>query len=106
MFQGETYYECTTVDHDQLWCSTTPEYSGEYVNCDETGIVWTTGGTAGGRQCAFPFTYNGETYHTCIYDGLDQPWCSTTSNYEGYWGNCLGKKFCFEYLFAEIIFKT
>ncbi|XP_076802493.1 MAM and LDL-receptor class A domain-containing protein 1-like [Clavelina lepadiformis] len=89
-YQGVTYYECTTVDHDQLWCSTTAVYDGVYLNCDETGIVWTSGGTGNGQPCAFPFTYNGNVYHTCTYVDHDQPWCSTTTEYQGYWGNCFG----------------
>ncbi len=90
-FQNVTYYDCTTVDHDQEWCSTTPEYQGEYINCGERDIVWTTGGTGNGLECAFPFTYNGKTYYTCTYDDEDRPWCSTTPEYRGYWGYCLGK---------------
>ncbi|XP_078483553.1 MAM and LDL-receptor class A domain-containing protein 1 isoform X3 [Ciona intestinalis] len=91
-YNGKTYYECTNVDHDQLWCSTDPVYQGGdgYVNCDETGIIWTSGGTGSGQRCAFPFTYNGKTYHTCTYDDSDMAWCSTTAVYAGYWGYCLG----------------
>ena len=71
------------------------------MNCGERGIVYTTGGTGNGLQCDFPFEYNGKMYYTCTYDDSDRPWCSTTSQYKGYWGYCLGKNnfinlFCYK----------
>ena len=38
----------------------------------------TTGGGNRGKQCHFPFKYNGKTYNTCAWKkGEPRPWCST-----------------------------
>ena len=52
---------------------------------------YTTGGTANGSRCAFPFTYKGVSYDECITLDHDDRWCSTTSVYNGTWGNCAGE---------------
>lgn len=89
--QGKLYDDCITDDNDGvLWCSTTAVYEGSWINCYETGVVYTEGGTGNGQRCVFPFTYNGVSYNTCIRDDHDRPWCSTTQEYAGYWGNCIG----------------
>ena len=48
-----------------------------------------------GRQCVFPFKYNGELYTACttIDSTQGRPWCSFTRNYDdpvdgGQWGHC------------------
>jgi hypothetical protein len=56
-----------------------------------------------GTKCKFPFTYNGKSYNTCIGKGATPPfqqsvnflgqtlpygWCSTTSKWQGQWGEC------------------
>jgi hypothetical protein len=62
--------------------------------------VKTTGGTANGSDCVFPFIYQGTSFSTCIYRpvaiGVQTSFslfCSTTANLDqnGLWGYCLGK---------------
>ncbi|CAH3121590.1 unnamed protein product, partial [Porites lobata] len=37
-YDSVTYYGCTDVDHDQPWCSLTPQYSDEqWGNCGDRG---------------------------------------------------------------------
>nr|XP_039270832.1 MAM and LDL-receptor class A domain-containing protein 1-like [Styela clava] len=90
-YKGELYHEC--IDNGvpgEEWCSTTPVFSGSWIYCYETNTVFTTGGTGNSHRCVFPFTYLGVTYHTCARNGYNKPWCSTTAEYVGYWGYCLG----------------
>ena len=36
VYNNVNYYGCTDVDHDQPWCSLTPQYSDEqWGNCGE-----------------------------------------------------------------------
>ena len=53
--------------------------------------------TTDGKQCVFPFRYNGVIYKGCTkvtWEGkyTNNPWCSTEvnedGNYVGLWGNC------------------
>merc|ERR1712002_1363346 len=47
----------------------------------------TSGGTSPGRNCVFPFEYNGQRFNYCQqYNG--QYWCSTTSRYQNQWAYC------------------
>merc|ERR1711920_48786 len=50
--------------------------------------IKTCGGNANGKACAFPFVYKGKRYNSCTSIEHTQPWCSTTSTYQGQWGNC------------------
>ena len=53
--------------------------------------VYTTGGTANGAACVFPFLYKGHTYNNCTKVDHSTYWCSTTSDYAkggNKWGNC------------------
>ena len=53
----------------------------------------TTAGNANGAACAFPFTYGGVLYSTCINTNNNGVlWCATTTNYDtdNKWGNCVG----------------
>lgn len=50
-------------------------------------------GNDGGKECAFPFTFEMKSYNECIYecsDGMDKLWCSTSSDYDSdmKWGLC------------------
>ena len=42
----------------------------------------TCGGNGNKESCVFPFVYGGVTFNQCTYYGLNQRWCSTTSNYD------------------------
>ena len=66
---------------------------------------FTRSGPETGEKCAFPFTYQGETYETCTEVDDDQLWCSTEVDHNGVhvrgkWGYCdnecnLGKTLIF-----------
>jgi len=65
---------------------------GGPVNCTtdgeseaSTNSCQTSGGTADGDSCSFPFEYHGVTYVSCTSVNHDQDWCYTDS---GKWGNC------------------
>ncbi|XP_073245917.1 polyunsaturated fatty acid 5-lipoxygenase-like isoform X2 [Porites lutea] len=101
-YRGKVYHKCTTKDYHRRWCSTSPKYIfknnfGRWGNCqgneeqgmdDEDCSVKTTKG----EWCHFPFTYYGKKYTKCTKDYHNRPWCSTTKNYRGKWGNCKGKE--------------
>jgi len=58
-----------------------------------TGVATVVGmGNPGdGRECKFPFVYNGETYTSCTCNGpLVDYWCATTNNLDrdAQWGFC------------------
>ena len=55
--------------------------SGEQCSDGEASAV--------GVPCVFPFTYEGTQYTECTTASWDQPWCSTDSEYDGNWGNCV-----------------
>jgi len=46
----------------------------------------TTGGTAEGACCKFPFTYKGNTYKRCTPVDYGRNWCYTTKPDK--WGHC------------------
>ncbi|XP_064632120.1 uncharacterized protein LOC135490691 isoform X2 [Lineus longissimus] len=56
----------------------------------------TAGGTGEGKNCVFPFIYDGYEYDDCTTYGDDhsRPWCSTTGNFDndGKKGFCKPKK--------------
>lgn len=84
-YNNKQYTECTEVDSPgKPWCSTKSQYDGSYVNCG-TKIK---GGTAKEGVCKFPFIYRGRVFNECTLYRHDQLWCSTTTDYEGKWGNC------------------
>jgi len=65
---------------------------GGSVTCDEDeepdvdmSSCATSGGTADGALCTFPFEYGGVTYLNCTSAGHNQDWCYTDN---GKWGNC------------------
>jgi len=66
---------------------------GGSVTCDadeEAAIIdmsscATSGGTAEGTPCSFPFEYRGVNYLNCTSAGHNQDWCYTDN---GKWGNC------------------
>ena len=65
----------------------------------------TTGGSAGGAMCTFPFVYMDKTYYDCTgddYDTFDQLWCGTTPDYNTAeaWGICKG---CIFFILSFII---
>lgn len=55
--------------------------------------TFTSGGTANGAVCKFPFVYKTVTYYSCItINNNGKLWCATSSNYDidELWGNCQG----------------
>ena len=55
--------------------------------------TYTTGGTANGATCQFPFIYKDALYYQCTgIDHKGRSWCSTTYNFDidQLWGNCAG----------------
>ncbi|XP_046886441.1 lymphocyte antigen 75 [Hypomesus transpacificus] len=55
-------------------------------------VIHTSEGNSAGAPCVFPFLYAGGWTHGCLSDqDHDQPWCSTSSNYDldRKWGVCL-----------------
>ncbi|XP_078357486.1 binder of sperm protein homolog 2-like [Oculina patagonica] len=89
VYNGQTYYQCTSDDWDRPWCSLTANYDqdGQWGNCG----VCTTVQTEEGGCCHFPFLYNCQTYNQCTSDDWIQPWCSLTVDYnqDTQWGNCV-----------------
>lgn len=53
-------------------------------------LVKTTGGTANGSACVFPFVYNKKKYSKCLSYGFKSTWCATVPNYDKVrtWGYC------------------
>jgi len=125
-YEGETYTKCTTADSPSgAWCATEVDSYGDVVrgswaDC-RRGCPGTSGGrpdpppspppvtggrkctTIGGRdpgkQCKFPFRFDGITYNSCTYAGNGAgetaAWCSTkvdsSGNHvggQGKWGEC------------------
>jgi hypothetical protein len=60
-------------------CDTDEEPAVDMSSCA------TSGGTADGALCSFPFEYRGVTYLNCTSAGHTQDWCYTNN---GKWGNC------------------
>ena len=84
-------YSCANVEFQLLNLQLNVAFAATY----------TTGGTAGGAPCVFPFTYRGRSYTTCTTDrNNDIAWCSTAAVYASTnWGNCVGKS-CLPVLFS------
>lgn len=42
------------------------------------------------RNCAFPFVFNGKTYHSCTKQNSrsSDPWCSLDHHFKGRWKSC------------------
>uniref|UniRef100_W5MSV8 Fibronectin type-II domain-containing protein n=1 Tax=Lepisosteus oculatus TaxID=7918 RepID=W5MSV8_LEPOC len=84
----ELYFQCTTNDHDHLWCATTSDYDtdGKWGNCPES-----VGGNDPGKHCVFPFYYEDQLHLKCTTKNNNHiPWCATTSDFakDKKWGNC------------------
>ena len=60
-----------------------PEIDIRYRSC-----VATRGSVLSGTPCRFPFEYSGKIYSECTSTDWDVPWCSTTAQYRGEWGEC------------------
>ncbi|KAK6466647.1 hypothetical protein HHUSO_G35914 [Huso huso] len=94
IYNGKEYYHCTT-DHAEsrrLWCATVSNYDQDpkWGYCPLSGIV-TVGGSDPGKECVFPFYYEGRHYFRCTTKNNNHiPWCATTSDYprDNKWGNC------------------
>ena len=108
---GKTYYVCTDRGEPAPWCSTKTDENGEHVTgnwgfcnmdkcedelylaCKEDSCITTRESTKKCTKCVFPFTYEGETFHTCTSVGEPAPWCSTKTDENGnhvpgIWGFC------------------
>jgi hypothetical protein len=75
-----------------------------FVRISKAELVWTFGGSAGGKQCTFPFEANSKNYTECTTDTFDYniisrqskeaqsregtPWCRTIDDTFGF---CLSK---------------
>ncbi|XP_068101743.1 lymphocyte antigen 75 [Hyperolius riggenbachi] len=72
-----------------LQCEDTWRLNGTSENICEIPyqVVYTTGGTANGRPCDFPFQTNGAWFHDCASDASENgEWCLDA---DGKRGNCL-----------------
>lgn len=43
-------------------------------------VTWTYGGTAGGANCAFPFTFDNAEHNDCIVSNPGEKACCKTEN--------------------------
>lgn len=77
-------------------CSTTQSRAQVGISSTQASqncVIYTTGGSANGAPCRFPFKFNGVLYYTCItLDNDGQEWCATVYDYDAIksWGNCAG----------------
>eukprot|EP00096_Caligus_rogercresseyi_P013896 TRINITY_DN647_c0_g1_i14.p1 TRINITY_DN647_c0_g1~~TRINITY_DN647_c0_g1_i14.p1 ORF type:complete len:313 (+),score=3.49 TRINITY_DN647_c0_g1_i14:40-978(+) len=94
IYNGVTYAACTTIDNgNNAWCATSVNTQNEYTNygdCSATGCqVETTATSSGcattnGKNCVFPFMYNGVSYSTCTtVDFGNNAWCATSLTSSG-----------------------
>merc|ERR1719318_1212372 len=87
---------CTTNNPGSSWkddcntcvCSSAGQAVCTEKVCSATTSCRVTSGPATGRQCAFPFTYNGKTHQGCTpwtFGGTNQGknWCSTKTDGQG-----------------------
>jgi hypothetical protein len=51
-----------------------------------TGVA--VGTASSGEHCVFPFKYKGRLYLECTTEDWSAPWCATSANYDGRWGEC------------------
>ena len=82
-YSGVTHYGCTLMDEKKPWCRTTADSNPnpKYGFCaDDCVCTHTTGGSAKGAKCHFPFTYKGVTYNTCTKKDEKKLWCRTTAD--------------------------
>ena len=55
----------------------------------QTSCTTINGSAPHGSACVFPFVYFGATFDSCTtVDNDGVLWCSTTSSFNGIWGNC------------------
>ena len=78
---------------DNWWCPTTADYCQDrlYKWCPRTDSTY--GGTAPGRPCQFPFSFENKLYTHCTKDGTpgrrSYYWCATLSNFDDRnWTRC------------------
>jgi len=58
-------------------------------NCVVTSRTGVAVGTASsGDHCVFPFQYKGRLYLECTTEDWSAPWCATSAQYDGRWGEC------------------
>ncbi|XP_078377928.1 uncharacterized protein LOC144661095 [Oculina patagonica] len=104
VYGGVSYDSCTKVNHNQLWCSLTAVYSGQWANCvnpctnnpcQNAGTCTVTGDDSYGCQCAEG--YYGDSCEkvspcnsnpckngaSCIMTGEDSYSCNCTEEFEG-----------------------
>jgi hypothetical protein len=77
-----SYYSQKVHVRDTVAPTTTATSS----TCRPASTLSTSGGTANGSPCMFPFTYNGKQYSECTDLGHSAKWCYTNTHHA--WGNC------------------
>jgi len=105
-YDNKEYNECTDVESTYRWCATTDNFEKdwEYGQCPDQEYcpshVYTTGGTAKGACCVFPFKDGDKVHHSCadpeVGSDKKHKWCATTDNYakDGMWGYCSNNETC------------
>ncbi|XP_029769690.1 matrix metalloproteinase-9-like [Terrapene carolina triunguis] len=83
VYRGRAFYTCTdeAAKPRRFWCATTGNYDRDrrWSYCPDTLLAGNSM-----APCAFPFTYQNQTYLGCTADGDagGKPWCSLTRNYD------------------------
>ncbi|XP_013913322.1 PREDICTED: uncharacterized protein LOC106542189 isoform X2 [Thamnophis sirtalis] len=84
IYKDKLYTTCTAdgMRNGKCWCATTSNYDVDkkWTYCNITD----PDPKIDGPTCVFPFIYNGNSYSTCISNGMrdGKKWCATTGNYD------------------------
>ncbi|XP_060549625.1 uncharacterized protein LOC117668957 isoform X2 [Pantherophis guttatus] len=84
IYKDKLYTTCTGdgMRNGRCWCATTSNYDVDkkWTYCNITD----PDPKIDGPTCVFPFIYNGNSYTTCISNGMrdGKKWCATTGNYD------------------------
>ncbi|ETE57436.1 Epididymal sperm-binding protein 1, partial [Ophiophagus hannah] len=84
IYKDKLYTTCTAdgMRNGRCWCATTSNYDVDkkWTYCNITD----PDPKIDGPTCVFPFIYNGNSYSTCISNGMrdGKKWCATTGNYD------------------------
>ncbi|XP_060137515.1 epididymal sperm-binding protein 1-like isoform X1 [Zootoca vivipara] len=84
VYKDVSYSSCTMRNDKHMWCATSVDHDSRRMNGWKHCKTKEYGGNDGGRPCAFPFVFRGETFHTCINDDsqIIFSWCATTGSYD------------------------